>query len=101
MCRQPSTHASPLPPGAHISLFAQECCSEFISFVTSEAVDHCQAEKRKTVNGDDLIFAFESLGFDPYVQPLRLFLQRQRELGTKSAAGGGAGGATASGALSS
>ncbi|CAH1438494.1 unnamed protein product [Lactuca virosa] len=30
----------------------QECVSEFISFVTSEASDKCQKEKRKTINGD-------------------------------------------------
>ncbi|KAJ8625114.1 hypothetical protein MRB53_033644 [Persea americana] len=30
----------------------QECVSEFISFITSEASDKCQREKRKTINGD-------------------------------------------------
>ncbi|MCD7450030.1 hypothetical protein HAX54_003086 [Datura stramonium] len=33
----------------------QECVSEFISFITSEASDKCQKEKRKTINGDDLV----------------------------------------------
>ena len=42
----------------------QECVSEFISFVTSEASDKCQREKRKTVNGDDLMFALSTLEFD-------------------------------------
>jgi histone H3/H4 len=27
----------------------QECVSEFISFITSEAAERCQLEKRKTV----------------------------------------------------
>ena len=34
----------------------QTCVSEFISFVTSEASDKCQQEKRKTINGDDLLW---------------------------------------------
>ncbi|KAF3955604.1 hypothetical protein CMV_019187, partial [Castanea mollissima] len=34
----------------------QECVSEFISFITSEASDKCQREKRKTINGDDLLW---------------------------------------------
>ncbi|KAI4966781.1 hypothetical protein ZWY2020_035985 [Hordeum vulgare] len=40
----------------------QECVSEFISFVTSEASDKCQKEKRKTINGDDLLWAMATLG---------------------------------------
>ncbi|XP_048634503.1 nuclear transcription factor Y subunit B-8-like [Brassica napus] len=42
----------------------QECVSEFISFVTSEASDKCQREKRKTINGDDLLWAMATLGFE-------------------------------------
>ncbi|KOB66912.1 Nuclear transcription factor Y subunit beta [Operophtera brumata] len=45
----------------------QECISEFISFVTSEASDRCQVEKRKTINGEDVLFAMNALGFDNYV----------------------------------
>ena len=40
--------------------------SEFISFITSEASDKCQREKRKTINGDDLLFAMGALGFGKY-----------------------------------
>ncbi|KAL6005297.1 hypothetical protein ACLOJK_005860 [Asimina triloba] len=58
----------------------QECVSEFISFVTGEASDKCQREKRKTINGDDLIWAITTLGFDDYVNPLKLYLLRYREL---------------------
>ena len=76
----------------------QECVSEFISFITSECVarrgavqgwaqrglrleapsrrprrasDKCQREKRKTINGDDLLWAMTTLGFEAYVEPLR------------------------------
>jgi len=49
-----------LPPNEKIAKDAkealQECVSEFICFVTSEASDRCQTEKRKTINGDDLVW---------------------------------------------
>ncbi|KAI3459029.1 hypothetical protein Pfo_015692 [Paulownia fortunei] len=58
----------------------QECVSEFISFVTSEASDKCQKEKRKTINGDDLLWAMATLGFEDYIAPLKAYLARYREL---------------------
>ena len=49
-----------LPNNAKIAKEAkesiQECVSEFISFITSEASDKCQQEKRKTINGDDILW---------------------------------------------
>jgi len=57
----------------------QECVSEFISFITSEASDKCMQEKRKTINGDDLLWAMSTLGFDKYVEPLKLYLSKYRE----------------------
>jgi nuclear transcription Y subunit beta len=104
----------------------QECVSEFISFITSEASDkvrllvyritpilvseglwyvvllcypetlvafscapvftflfffhhQCLQEKRKTINGDDLLWAMSTLGFDKYVEPLKLYLSKYRE----------------------
>ncbi|XP_061346834.1 nuclear transcription factor Y subunit B-7 [Gastrolobium bilobum] len=58
----------------------QECVSEFISFVTGEASDKCQREKRKTINGDDIIWAITTLGFEDYVEPLKSYLQKYREI---------------------
>ncbi|CAN1290404.1 Nuclear transcription factor Y subunit B-8, partial [Linum perenne] len=73
-----------LPANAKISKDAketlQECVSEFISFITGEASDKCQRERRKTINGDDLLWAMTTLGFEDYVDPLKLYLQRFREL---------------------
>eukprot|EP00249_Psilotum_nudum_P020469 c27718_g1_i1 orf=358-1008(-) len=73
-----------LPANAKISKDAketvQECVSEFISFVTGEASDKCQREKRKTINGDDLLWAMSTLGFEDYVEPLKLYLHKYREL---------------------
>lgn len=57
----------------------QECVSEFISFITSEASDKCMQEKRKTINGDDLLWAMSTLGFDKYVEPLKIYLSKYRE----------------------
>lgn len=57
----------------------QECVSEFISFITSEASERCHQEKRKTINGEDILFAMSTLGFDNYVEPLKLYLQKYRE----------------------
>ncbi|KAL6137058.1 hypothetical protein ACLB2K_062353 [Fragaria x ananassa] len=85
-----------LPANAKISKDAketvQECVSEFISFVTGEASDKCQREKRKTINGDDLLWAMTTLGFEEYVEPLKIYLQKYREMeGEKGAAVGTAG----------
>ncbi|KAL6658943.1 hypothetical protein ACP70R_002983 [Stipagrostis hirtigluma subsp. patula] len=85
-----------LPANAKISKEAketvQECVSEFISFVTGEASDKCQREKRKTINGDDLLWAMTTLGFEAYVGPLKSYLNRYREAEGEKAAVLGAGG---------
>ncbi|XP_028398398.1 nuclear transcription factor Y subunit beta-like [Dendronephthya gigantea] len=57
----------------------QECVSEFISFITSEASERCHQEKRKTINGEDILFAMTTLGFDQYVEPLKIYLQKYRD----------------------
>ncbi|CAJ1975983.1 unnamed protein product [Sphenostylis stenocarpa] len=73
-----------LPQNAKISKEAketmQECVSEFISFVTSEASEKCRKERRKTVNGDDICWALATLGFDDYAAPIRRYLHRYREI---------------------
>ncbi|KAF2292448.1 hypothetical protein GH714_022903 [Hevea brasiliensis] len=100
-----------LPANAKISKDAketvQECVSEFISFITGEASDKCQREKRKTINGDDLLWAMTTLGFEEYVEPLKIYLQKYREMegekssmgrqGEKDGAGGSGGGGAAAG----
>ncbi|XP_010532973.1 PREDICTED: nuclear transcription factor Y subunit B-3-like [Tarenaya hassleriana] len=100
-----------LPANAKISKDAketvQECVSEFISFITGEASDKCQREKRKTINGDDLLWAMTTLGFEDYVEPLKVYLQKYREVegektttgrqGDKEGSGGGGGGTGAPG----
>lgn len=73
-----------LPTNAKISKEAkeimQECVSEFISFVTGEASDKCHKEKRKTINGDDILWAMTTLGFEIYAEPLKIYLDKYREV---------------------
>ncbi|KAM3320851.1 nuclear transcription factor Y subunit B-3 [Capsicum chacoense] len=100
-----------LPANAKISKDAketvQECVSEFISFITGEASDKCQREKRKTINGDDLLWAMTTLGFEEYVEPLKIYLAKYREMegekttmgrsGEKDGSGGGGDGGVSGG----
>lgn len=93
-----------LPENAKIAKEAkecvQECVSEFISFITSEgeasfcpkchvnipnwrfiiASDRCQQEKRKTINGEDILWAMQSLGFENYTEALKIYLGKYREV---------------------
>ncbi|EFE45193.1 hypothetical protein TRV_00007 [Trichophyton verrucosum HKI 0517] len=84
-----------LPENAKIAKEAkecmQECVSEFISFITSEASEKCQGEKRKTVNGEDILFAMTSLGFENYAEALKIYLTKYRE-NRPSSSGYGSGG---------
>lgn len=57
----------------------QECLSEFISFITSEASERCLSDKRKTINGEDLIHSLSALGFDHYKNILKVYLEKYRE----------------------
>ncbi|KAL4312728.1 hypothetical protein GQ457_01G049930 [Hibiscus cannabinus] len=72
-----------LPPHAKISDESketiQECVSEFISFITGEANERCQHEQRKTITAEDVLWAMGKLGFDDYIEPLTVFLNRYRE----------------------
>ncbi|SAL99098.1 hypothetical protein [Absidia glauca] len=76
-----------LPDNAKIAKEAkecvQECVSEFISFITSEypfyILDRCQQEKRKTINGEDILWAMQSLGFENYAEALKIYLIKYRE----------------------
>ncbi|XP_058113341.1 nuclear transcription factor Y subunit B-6 [Magnolia sinica] len=58
----------------------QECVSEYISFITSEANERCQREQRKTITAEDVLWAMSKLGFDDYIEPLIAYLRRYREL---------------------
>ncbi|CAL0315475.1 unnamed protein product [Lupinus luteus] len=71
-----------LPKDARISEDAvdtvQKCASEFIAFITDAAIEHSKLDKRMTISAEDLLFVMENMGFDDYVPPLTLFLERYR-----------------------
>ncbi|XWS12966.1 hypothetical protein CRYUN_Cryun37aG0135200 [Craigia yunnanensis] len=73
-----------LPANAKISKDAkktiQECVSEFISFIIGEASYKCQRKRRKTINGDDLLWALTTLGFENYADPLKIYLHKFKEM---------------------
>lgn len=54
--------------------------SMLIWFALCRASDKCQREKRKTINGDDLLWAMTTLGFEEYLEPLKLYLAKFREV---------------------
>ncbi|KAI0070650.1 histone-fold-containing protein [Panus rudis PR-1116 ss-1] len=75
---------SSVPGTAKISKEAkecvQECVSEFISFITSEAAEKCQMEKRKTIGGEDILYAMGTLGFENYAEVLKIHLAKLRQV---------------------
>jgi nuclear transcription Y subunit beta len=46
------------------------------------ASEKCHQEKRKTVNGEDILFAMTSLGFENYAEALKIYLSKYREVYT-------------------
>ncbi|CAG8623331.1 14601_t:CDS:2, partial [Acaulospora colombiana] len=44
-----------------------------------ESSDRCQQEKRKTINGEDILWAMQSLGFENYAEALKIYLAKYRE----------------------
>ena len=72
-----------LPKNAKVAKDAkecmQECASEFISFITSEANDICTEERLATIDGEDIIQAMINLGFDNYAKALQIYLARYRQ----------------------
>ncbi|XXZ99080.1 hypothetical protein QA089_001594 [Meyerozyma guilliermondii] len=73
---------SALPPHAKLSKESktciQECVSEFISFITSQASDNVLHEKRKSINGEDVLWAMYTLGFESYAEILKIYLAKYR-----------------------
>jgi nuclear transcription Y subunit beta len=55
-------------------------CTSFLALTLHLASEKCQQEKRKTVNGEDILFAMTSLGFENYSEALKIYLSRYREV---------------------
>lgn len=57
----------------------EECVTEFICFVTSEAAEKCKREKRKTINAEDVLTVMKMLGFDNYVVILQVYHYKYKQ----------------------
>ncbi|XP_054778123.1 transcriptional activator hap3-like [Prosopis cineraria] len=72
-----------LPQKARITTEVKEtieqCLTEFVAFITSEAAEKCNNDNRFMLTGDDIVWALARLGFDNYVEPLQIYLHRYRE----------------------
>ncbi|KAJ3209816.1 hypothetical protein HDU82_000056 [Entophlyctis luteolus] len=55
------------------------CSTSFRLHIENKAAERCAMEKRKTVSGEDILAALESLGFDNYNRCLKVYLQKYRE----------------------
>lgn len=56
----------------------QDIVSEFILFITAEAQERAEAQRRSTLNGDDILYALEVLGFRDYERVGKVWLSRHR-----------------------
>ncbi len=74
--------AATAPPPTKLSKegreLMQECASEFVSFVVSEAAERAAASSGKMVNAADVLASLHALGFEGYVEPLRAYLEQFR-----------------------
>jgi len=52
--------------------------------IADRASDKCLRERRKTINGDDLLWAMQTLGFEDYQEPLKIYLTKYREAEVRS-----------------
>eukprot|EP00467_Chlorarachnion_reptans_P026312 CAMPEP_0114534134 /NCGR_PEP_ID=MMETSP0109-20121206/27669_1 /TAXON_ID=29199 /ORGANISM="Chlorarachnion reptans, Strain CCCM449" /LENGTH=91 /DNA_ID=CAMNT_0001717509 /DNA_START=321 /DNA_END=596 /DNA_ORIENTATION=+ len=72
-----------LPANAKVAKEAkdciQECVTEFIGFITSEAADRLAKEDRKTITENDLVDSMRALGFNEYLAFLQIFIEKRRK----------------------
>uniref|UniRef100_A0A672RGB9 Nuclear transcription factor Y subunit beta-like n=1 Tax=Sinocyclocheilus grahami TaxID=75366 RepID=A0A672RGB9_SINGR len=68
-----------IPQTGKVILGNFKIVSMYGDLIAKDASERCHQEKRKTINGEDILFAMSTLGFDMYVEPLKLYLQKFRE----------------------
>lgn len=72
-----------VPKGIKVSTRAKhlthDCAVEFVGFVADEAGEQAKAQHRRTIAPEDFICAFQTLGFDDYVQPMSTYTRRYHE----------------------
>jgi hypothetical protein len=81
-CKSVLASSSPSSP-VRVSTFVLGHCWFVGSGLTVSctASEKCHQEKRKTVNGEDILFAMSSLGFENYGEALKIYLSKYREVG--------------------
>ena len=47
--------------------FISECAEEFIHMLTAQAMEECTERGKKTLSGDDVMKALETLGYEAYL----------------------------------
>ena len=57
----------------------QDQAVEFIKIMHTHAKSKCQLEGRNEVNGDDIIWAFNSFGMERYANALQIYVEKYRE----------------------
>jgi histone H3/H4 len=57
----------------------QECVTEFLLFVTSEAQEICEEKKRKTIQGEDIIEAMKKLDFERYADMTQRYFLKYKQ----------------------
>lgn len=68
-----------LPPPSRPSTHSRNIFPFPLISRQNRASDKCQREKRKTINGDDLLWAMQTVGFEDYIEPLQMYLVKFRE----------------------
>lgn len=58
----------------------QEIVTEFILFVTSEAVDLAKEKNRGTIQGEDFLQALKNLGFDHYLHYTNQYFNKMQNM---------------------
>ena len=66
----------------------QECVSEFIAFITCESCEITKEEKRKTINGEDIIRSMRELNFEDYLANIVYYNKKYKQT-IKGATGAG------------
>ena len=73
-----------LPESAIISESAakamQLCLSDFVDFTSNEVIEYCGFDDNTTITGKDLIKTLDSLGFEEYAKPLRVYWKKVRKV---------------------
>jgi hypothetical protein len=56
-----------------------ECCVEFIHLIASEANEICEKDTKKTIAGEHVVSALQSLGFEDYVSEIKEVLNEYQK----------------------